>query len=333
MSIKKIVSGLLVLVLLLGASLIITGCGELGTGAGILGRKTSRITGQEYVVNMPSQVQRIIWVDFTSGGFMTTKNVTFIDNVNEYYTLEINDLDIFQGIIHWLKPGSEEKESWTSKRGFTSRYNGRVTNIALPDDFKVMLSVSVKSNGTKDITYISNSGQNKSKEYKDLSPFDGSIIWSKTGGDTVEKFFFGRSLSRFTGKPIRIKVPDNFHKMVGVDFTESDENTIKNITFMATDERYYTTEIKDSGIFEGSIAWVATGKGNKFYQSRNLSRIGLGASEIGVPEDFKEMISVSIKPSGMKDLVYLSTDGQVKAQEYADFSMLQGRMIFKIEKQ
>lgn len=317
---------------LLTVAVLLGGCSQFATDSSFLGRKLSRFTGQESVVKLPNTVERILWVDFTAGGLMgsTIKNTTFIDTQGEYYTLEIKDYDAFQGLIHWLKPGSRETGSWTTKRAFTSRFGG-ATNIRLPEDFSELLSVSVKADGTKDVTYKTADGLLKSKEYKDLNPFEGAIIWSTTEEDRVSQFLFGRNLSRFTGKPIAIKLPDNFQRLLGVDFTEGKNGTIKNFTYQSKDGRCFTLENRDNGLFEGGIEWVMDGAGNPALNTRIFSRWGFEPVKIHLPKDARELISVSVKANGLKDVVYKTADGRTKAREYRDLGLLEGTLVFEIQ--
>lgn len=319
-------------IILVIIALLAGGCSQFSSDSSFLGRKLSRLTGQESIIKLPNTVDRILWVDFTSGGLLgsTIKNTTFIDTQGEYYTLEIKDYDAFQGLIHWLKPGAKESESWTTKRAFTSRFGG-ATNIRLPEDCSELLSVSVKANGTKDITYKSTDGFFKSKEYKDLSPFEGTIIWSTADEDRVTQFLFGRNLSRFTGKPIAIKLPDNFQRLIGVDFTEAKNGTIKNLTYQSQDGRYFTLENKDNGLFEGGLEWVLDGAGNSGVNTRIFSRWGFDPVKIHLPKDARELISVSVKANGVKDVVYKTADGRTKAREYRDLGLLEGTLVFEIQ--
>lgn len=298
-------------------------------------RTLSRISGEEYVITLPATTQQVIWVDFTSGGAFgsTIKNVTFKDVQGEMYTVEIKDYELFQGMIHWLAPGSKESESWTTSRTYTSKYTGGVTNIKLPDDYFNMLSVSVRNNGTKDITYITSKGEIRSQEYKDFSPFEGRIAWTTSGsGDQVEQFFFGRTLSRFTGKTIEIRLPENFSKIVGVDFTEGKNGLVKNVTYKDADGRYWSIENRDKGIFEGGVEWVADGRETVGINTRIFSRLGFTPVKIHLPPDFDNLVSVSIKANGVKDVVYQAKDGSIRAREYRDTGLFEGRILFKPER-
>jgi hypothetical protein len=318
------------LCLLLAFSL--SGCSPFQADSSFLGRKLSRFTGQEAVITLPNTVQKILWVDFTAGGLLgsTIKNVTFIDIQGEYYTLEVKDYEAFQGLIHWLKPGSKENESWTTSRTYTSKWGG-VTKIKLPEDFAELLSVSIKADGIKDVTYKSTTGELKSREYKDFNPFESTIVWSTTEEDRVTQFLFGRSFSRFTGKPVKIKLPDNFERLIGVDFTEFQDQTIKNITYVSKDGKYYTLENKDKGIFEGGVEWTLDGKSNTGLNTRMFSRFGFEPATIHLPKDAREIISVSVKANGVKDVVYVTGEGKIKAREYRDLGLLEGELRFEIK--
>ncbi len=66
-----------------------------------------------------------------------------------------------------------------------------------------------------------------------------------------------RKLSRFTGLPVKLKLPKDCYKVVSVSITNDTKNNnqIKNITYIATNGKLYTKEYTDWGILEGSIEW------------------------------------------------------------------------------
>lgn len=67
-----------------------------------------------------------------------------------------------------------------------------------------------------------------------------------------------RKISRFTGKPVKIKLPKDCYKVISVSVTNDTKNNnqIKNVTYIDTKGNLLTREFTDWGILEGSIKWV-----------------------------------------------------------------------------
>ena len=62
--------------------------------------------------------------------------------------------------------------------------------------------------------------------------------------------------SRWTGKPIELKLPENFSEMVNVSISKGR----KNVTYLDTDGNYRTKEVTDSGWLQGEIIWISPRK-------------------------------------------------------------------------
>lgn len=67
-----------------------------------------------------------------------------------------------------------------------------------------------------------------------------------------------RKISRLTGKPVKIKLPEDCYKVVSVSVTNDTKNNnqIKNVTYIDKKGNLMTREFTDWGILEGSIRWV-----------------------------------------------------------------------------
>jgi hypothetical protein len=69
----------------------------------------------------------------------------------------------------------------------------------------------------------------------------------------------GRDISRVTGVPVRIALPDcvtNPDQVISVSFhAKSAGETIKDVTYVC-DGRIYSHEYNDFGILEGTIEWT-----------------------------------------------------------------------------
>jgi hypothetical protein len=62
-----------------------------------------------------------------------------------------------------------------------------------------------------------------------------------------------------TGRPTSIKLPEDlasYEKIVTISFHKNDQGeTIKDLTYIATDGRLHSREYNDWGIFQGEIIW------------------------------------------------------------------------------
>ena len=67
-------------------------------------------------------------------------------------------------------------------------------------------------------------------------------------------------------------------------------------------------------------------------QSRWLSRWTGKAIELQLPDNFLEMVNVSITTSGKKNVTYLDIDGNYRTKEFTDTGWLQGEIIWKVPK-
>jgi hypothetical protein len=69
----------------------------------------------------------------------------------------------------------------------------------------------------------------------------------------------GRDISRITGRPVQITLPEcvtSADQVVSVSFhTEASGETIKDVTYVC-DGRVYSHEYNDFGILQGSVEWT-----------------------------------------------------------------------------
>ncbi|HEY1015204.1 MAG TPA: hypothetical protein VGE07_21035 [Herpetosiphonaceae bacterium] len=72
-------------------------------------------------------------------------------------------------------------------------------------------------------------------------------------------FYQGRTLSRYTGIPVKIDLPDcvtSVDQVVSVSFhSKTSGETIKDVTYKCGG-RLYSHEYNDSGFLEGEIEWT-----------------------------------------------------------------------------
>ena len=71
----------------------------------------------------------------------------------------------------------------------------------------------------------------------------------------------GRDISRITGRPVQIALPDcvtSADQVISVSFhSETSGETIKDVTYIC-DGRVYSHEYNDFGILQGSVEWTFT---------------------------------------------------------------------------
>jgi hypothetical protein len=71
----------------------------------------------------------------------------------------------------------------------------------------------------------------------------------------------GRDISRITGRPVQIALPDcvsSAEQVISVSFhSQSSGETIKDVTYIC-DGRLFSHEYNDFGILQGSVEWTFT---------------------------------------------------------------------------
>ena len=68
-----------------------------------------------------------------------------------------------------------------------------------------------------------------------------------------------RKLSRFTGKPVELKLPEDCVQVISISIAQDSaaaDNQIKNLTYINDNGDLITKEFSDWGFLEGSIKWV-----------------------------------------------------------------------------
>jgi hypothetical protein len=72
-------------------------------------------------------------------------------------------------------------------------------------------------------------------------------------------FYQGRDLSRWTGIPVKVALPDCVRgpdQIISVSFhSKSSGETVKDVTYVC-DGRIYSHEYNDFGILQGTIEWT-----------------------------------------------------------------------------
>lgn len=153
-----------------------------------------------------------------------------------------------------------------------------------------------------------------------------AVIISVFAGFLIKFVYFsGRSASRLLGESARqvlhIKnmAPDGF---ISISFDKRGKDTVKDVTFKATDGYIYTQEYMDMSPFEGTIRWVPYGEGSDLVQSRSLSRWFGEVVNLEIPEKCKKILGVDItydqKDERTKNLTCLTLEGLILSKEYRE---------------
>jgi hypothetical protein len=74
----------------------------------------------------------------------------------------------------------------------------------------------------------------------------------------------GRKISRLTGQAAHVDLPKDlasYDKIICISFHKTDDGeTIKDVTYLATDGKVHSQEYNDWGILQGSIIWELEGR-------------------------------------------------------------------------
>lgn len=71
-------------------------------------------------------------------------------------------------------------------------------------------------------------------------------------------FYQGRDISRVTGVPVKVSLPDcvkSHEQVLSISFHDKSSETIKDVTYVC-DGRLFSQEYNDYGILQGSIEWT-----------------------------------------------------------------------------
>jgi len=152
--------------------------------------------------------------------------------------------------------------------------------------------------------------------------------------------FTGRSISRLTGGLVSHKVElPNCAQFIGVVFEKKSGSTVKVVTYRGFDGSYYTEEFKDFSPLEARIKWVAPEGSERvsWIQKRTLSRWTGSEVKVLLPKDFYSFagpVSTPEKGSGhAKNVTYWTKNGELKTQEYVDWSPFEGVILWQLPKE
>jgi len=120
--------------------------------------------------------------------------------------------------------------------------------ISLSYDFR-------ESSTVKDVTYLADDGYVYTQEFKDISPLEGVIRWVPSDHD--DSLIQTRAISRWTGKPVNLRLPEDCQKVLGVDITYTDKTErSKMLTYVAKDGRVLSREYPEGLISRHFAGWL-----------------------------------------------------------------------------
>lgn len=120
----------------------------------------------------------------------------------------------------------------------------------------ISISYDWQENSTvKDVTYLADDGYVYTQEFKDVSPLEGVIRWVPAGQD--ESFIQTRAISRWTGTPINLQLPEDCQKILGVDVTfKNKTERTKMLTYLSKDGRIMSREYPEGFIGRHFAGWL-----------------------------------------------------------------------------
>ncbi|MBU2631487.1 MAG: hypothetical protein KKE61_22990 [Proteobacteria bacterium] len=140
-----------------------------------------------------------------------------------------------------------------------SRLGGKEHRQVLKvENFKEFISISFDKRGAstvKDVTFLAIDGFAYTREFMDVSPFEGVIRWVPYGkGDD---FIQSRAISRWTGNAVNLELPEDCTRILGVDVSYLSKNErVKNLTYLSTDGAVYSKEYREGLIDRNFEGWL-----------------------------------------------------------------------------
>ena len=85
------------------------------------------------------------------------------------------------------------------------------------------------------------------------------VIFTVIMGGGISACYQGRDIARFTGRPVRIELPEDiasYDDIIGISFHKNGNGeTLKDVTYIGVDGLLHSKEYKDWGVFQGEIIW------------------------------------------------------------------------------
>jgi hypothetical protein len=113
-----------------------------------------------------------------------------------------------------------------------------------------------------------NATQNKTRQRRAVPPqltwFLFGVLAALIVVGGLSACYQGRDISRITGKPTHIKLPEDlasYEDIISIAFHKGDSGeTLKDVTYIATDGKIHSREYNDWGVFQGEIIWELPGE-------------------------------------------------------------------------
>jgi len=126
------------------------------------------------------------------------------------------------------------------------------------EHFKEFVSISFDKRGNsavKDVTFLATDGFVYTREFMDISPFEGVIRWVPYGKG--EDFIQSRAISRWTGDAVNLELPEDCERILGVDIGYVSKNErVKNLTYVSTNGAIYSKEYREGLVDRNFEGWL-----------------------------------------------------------------------------
>ncbi len=140
-----------------------------------------------------------------------------------------------------------------------SRYFGQGQRQVIEvKNMKRFINVSFakhSSSTIKNITFEGTDGYIYTQEFKDISPLEGTIRWvsHKESSSLIQS----RSISRWLGTVVNLRLPKDCHQVLGVDVTPvSKKERVKNLTYRTIDGKILSKEYREGFISRNLGGWL-----------------------------------------------------------------------------
>nr|NJM04194.1 hypothetical protein [Desulfobacula sp.] len=140
-----------------------------------------------------------------------------------------------------------------------SRLGGKEHRQVLKvEHFKEFVSISFDKRGNstvKDVTFLATDGFVYTREFMDVSPFEGVIRWVPYGKG--EDFIQSRAISRWTGDAVNLELPEDCDRILGVDIGYVSKNErVKNLTYVSANGAIYSKEYREGLVDRNFEGWL-----------------------------------------------------------------------------
>lgn len=142
-----------------------------------------------------------------------------------------------------------------------SRYLGKEARQVLEveglttDNF-IDISFDKRGSATvKDVTFQAGDGYVYTVEFRDVSPFEGTIRWVPKGQKA--SVIQSRSLSRVFGTPVNLELPEDCARVLAVDVTyDSSNERTKNLTYLSSSGAILAKEYREGFVDRHLGGWL-----------------------------------------------------------------------------